>query len=153
MARHLTVLGLFALSLSACSAAANNGTVSSSRNAAMVITSSQLTTNPNLLGALRGRLGGATIQESSAGCPRITLRGTRSMFGSNDPVVYVDGVRATNTCILHSMPTANLDRVEIYSSGVAPQPPYKAHPNGLILVFSQGLTFDRHDEGEWIRGH
>ena len=69
-----------------------------------------------------------------------TFRGARSLQGENSPVVYVDGARAVDTCILTTLSTRDVERVEAYSSGVAPRPPYQAHPNGLIIVFLQRAT-------------
>ena len=95
----------------------------------------------NLLTAIRSRVSGMRVQENSEACPRITLRGTKSMFGDNSPAVYVDGIRTTNTCILNVLSILEVNRVEIYSNGLAPHPPYKSHPHGLILVFmEQGPT-------------
>lgn len=88
-----------------------------------------------LLDAMRGKVRGMIVQESETGCPRIHFRGMRSLQGENDPLVYVGGARATNTCVLTSLSTADVARVETYSSGVAPRPPYQAHPNGLIIVY------------------
>jgi hypothetical protein len=91
----------------------------------------------DLLDAMRGRVRGMMIQESPTGCPRIFFRGVRSLQGENSPLVYVGGARATNTCVLTTLSTAEVERVETYSSGVAPRPPYQAHPNGLIIVYLQ----------------
>jgi hypothetical protein len=68
-------------------------------------------------------------------CPSIQLRGTKSMFGSNDPLIYVDGARALNTCVLDDMSPDPVARVEIYPSGVSHRPGYDFSRNGLILVF------------------
>lgn len=89
----------------------------------------------NLLTALRARMLGLRVKSSASPCPEITLRGTKSMFGSSSPAIYVDGTRASNTCILDALVLSEVARVEVYPMGVAPSPPYKAHPNGLILVF------------------
>lgn len=94
----------------------------------------------DLLEAMRGRVRGMVVQESENGCPRISFRGTRSLQGENSPLVYVGGARATNTCVLSSLSTADVERVEMYSSGVAPRPPYQAHPNGTIIVFLNHRT-------------
>src|SRR5690606_4711030 len=68
---------------------------------------------------------------------RRRVHGMQGLLGENNPAVYVDGVRATNTCILASLTTSSVERVETYAAGVAPRLPYKAHPNGLILVYMQ----------------
>lgn len=91
----------------------------------------------HLLDAMRGRFRGMIVREDGEACPRITFRGVRSLKGENSPAVYVDGARAADTCILTTLSTRDVERIEAYSSGIAPRPPYQAHPNGLILVFLQ----------------
>lgn len=68
-------------------------------------------------------------------CPEISMRGTRSFFNSNNPVVYVDGTRTGNTCILETLVPTDVERIEIYPMGVTTRPGYRNNPNGLILVF------------------
>lgn len=107
---------------------------SPARGSGIVLTGKQLPgAAGNLLNALRGRLG-MQVRQTGA-CPEITLRGTKSIFGGNSPAVYVDGTRAANTCVLDMLNPLEVHRVEVYPMGVAPRPPYKAHPHGLILVF------------------
>jgi hypothetical protein len=90
-----------------------------------------------VLSILGGRLTGIQIRRSAGPCPEITMRGVKSMLGENNPAVYVDGTRTTNTCVLEHLDPAEVLRVEVYPMGVAPRPPYRGHPNGLILVFLQ----------------
>ncbi len=139
--RHRAPLGTAILILlTACSGAtssdqAHTGPRANS-SAMVVLHADQLRSGAsNLLIALRSRLSGMQVRTSRSECPEITLRGTSSMFGENSPAVYVDGIRAANTCVLDMLATAEVSRVEVYLMGVAPRPPYKAHPNGLILVF------------------
>jgi hypothetical protein len=68
-------------------------------------------------------------------CPSIVIRGHKSLFGSNDPLIYVDGARAMNTCVLDDMSPDPVKRVEVYPSGVSHRPGYDTSRNGLILVF------------------
>ena len=88
-----------------------------------------------LLAFLYGRVSGMVIDYSTYPCPSIQIRGRKSLFGSSDPIVYVDGARAVNSCVLEMMSTREISRVEIYPMGVSNRPGYEAHPNGLILVF------------------
>lgn len=88
-----------------------------------------------LLAYLYGRVSGMQVDYSAFPCPAVQIRGRKSMFGSSDPVVYVDGARAANSCVLESLLTRDLSRVEVYPMGVTNKPGYEAHPNGLILVF------------------
>jgi hypothetical protein len=68
-------------------------------------------------------------------CPSIVIRGHKSLFGSNDPLIYVDGARALNTCVLDDLTTDVVKRIEVYPSGQAHRPGYDSSRNGLILVF------------------
>lgn len=89
-----------------------------------------------LLSYLHARISGMTVSFETQPCPSVTIRGRKSLYGSNDPVVYLDGNRAANSCILEMLHTRDLDRVEVYPMGVSNRPGYEAHPNGLILVFA-----------------
>ena len=73
--------------------------------------------------------------EHTSTCPRVVLRGPMVLRGFNDPDVYVDGTRAGDTCILDHLPAEDVERVEIYPTGVTPRPGYATSPHGLILVF------------------
>jgi len=88
-----------------------------------------------VLSIIGGRLAGLQIRRSSGQCPEITMRGVKSLLGENNPAVYVDGTRTANTCLLETLDPGEVLRVEVYPLGVAPGPPYRGHPNGLILVF------------------
>lgn len=76
--------------------------------------------------------------EIGPGCPRIALRGPVVGGSFSNPAVYVDGTRTTNTCVLTSLDTDDVDRVEVYASGHTDRPGYANHPRGLILVFMRG---------------
>lgn len=76
--------------------------------------------------------------EIAPGCPRIALRGPLVGGSLSNPAVYVDGTRTTNTCVLSSLNTDDVDRVEVYASGHTDRPGYGNHPQGLILVFMRG---------------
>jgi len=89
----------------------------------------------NLLSFLFMRVSGMTVDRSTYPCPSIKLRGQKSLFGSNSPIIYVDGIRTANSCVLEMLHTRDLTRVEVYPMGVSLRPGYEAHPNGLILVF------------------
>jgi hypothetical protein len=106
--------------------------------AATVLRSEQLVRSPSLVHAIASRLPGAQVSSGGRACPQITLRGTKSIRGDNNPSVYVDGTRAANTCVLDMLQILDVERVEVYPSGIAPRPPYHGNPNGLILVFLSG---------------
>jgi len=96
--------------------------------------------NGPLLRFLYARVPGMSVDYTSPVCPRVHLRGRKSLFGSSDPVVYLDGARTANVCILDDLLTRDLRRVEVYPMGVTNRPGYEAHPNGLILVFARNGT-------------
>jgi hypothetical protein len=58
-----------------------------------------------------------------------------SVPGITDPLVYLDGTRTRDTCILEQLRATDVERVEIYPMGVTTRPGYSTHPHGLILVF------------------
>lgn len=88
-----------------------------------------------LLGFLYSRVSGMVVDYAAQPCPSVQIRGRKSLTGSNSPVVYVDGTRTANSCVLEMLSTRDLSRVEVYPMGVSNRPGYEAHPNGLILVF------------------
>jgi hypothetical protein len=90
--------------------------------------------NGTLLSFLASRVSSISVDRSGP-CPDLRMRGQRSMFGSNSPAVYIDGTRTASSCVLDMLLTSDLSRIEVYPMGVANKPGYKAHPNGLILVF------------------
>jgi hypothetical protein len=87
-----------------------------------------------LLRLLDERVSGMSVTYNGP-CPSIVIRGRKSLFGSNDPLIYVDGARALNTCVLDDLSTDVVKRIEVYPSGVAQKPGYDSSRNGLILVF------------------
>jgi outer membrane cobalamin receptor len=91
----------------------------------------------NLLTALRRRISGMQVSYSPAAgaCPSVVLRSRKSIFGDNSPIVYVDGARAANTCVLDQLQPSDVSRIEVYLQGITPRSGYESHANGLILVF------------------
>ena len=87
-----------------------------------------------LLRLMAERVSGMSVNYGGA-CPSIQIRGRKSLFGNNDPLIYVDGARALNTCVLDDMSPDPVQRVEVYPSGVSNRPGYDTSRNGLILVF------------------
>lgn len=88
----------------------------------------------SLITVLRNRV--VSMQVTYGGiCPIVMLRNRKSMFGDNSPLVYVDGARAANTCVLDELSPADVSRIEVYPQGIAPRGGYDSHANGLILIF------------------
>jgi hypothetical protein len=89
----------------------------------------------DLLGTLVGKIPNFRLLRSSGECPIIRLRGTASIQGASNPHVYVDGTRTAGTCVLRSLRSRDVSRVEVYSLGFTMRPGYGTHAHGLILVF------------------
>ena len=88
-----------------------------------------------LLSALTARISNMSVLRGASECPAIMLRGRTTVARVTSPGVYVDGARATNTCVLENIPVAEVHRVEVYPMGLAQHAGYEAQPGGLILVF------------------
>jgi hypothetical protein len=136
--RTVSALGLLTLG---CASAQSNDSIAGggqpARNggSAIVVDGTEIQgRGQTLLRLLDERVSGMSVNYSGP-CPSIVIRGAKSLFGSNDPLIYVDGARALNTCVLDDMSSALVKRVEIYPSGVAQKPGYDSSRNGLILVF------------------
>ncbi|HEX7119061.1 MAG TPA: Plug domain-containing protein [Longimicrobiales bacterium] len=91
----------------------------------------------SLLQVMHRRIPGLEVRDHSP-CPAISLRGQNTAPGITEPAVYVDGARATNTCVLSGLTAADVERVEIYPMGVTPRGGYATNAHGLILVFMKG---------------
>lgn len=89
----------------------------------------------SVLETLRGKVPGLRIRSDGGPCPRITLRNDASYQTQVSPLVYVDGTRTTDTCVLESIRSRDVELVEIYPRGVTRRPGYGMHAHGLILVF------------------
>ncbi len=88
-----------------------------------------------LLRALVGRVPGLAVHRQPGECPRVTIRSHATFRSEVNPLVYVDGSQATDTCILESLRTEDVESVEVYPMGVTKRPGYATHAHGLILVF------------------
>jgi hypothetical protein len=104
---------------------------------AFILTSDHLwQQNSDLLSLMARRVSSFRVQQT-AGCPTIRMRGQTTYLASPDPVIYVDGTRAGNTCLLEMMRSPDVRRVEIYPGGVTQRPGYSTSPNGIILIFTR----------------
>lgn len=105
---------------------------------AIILTGSALTDGSgSLLSAMRGRVPNfRVIRNVRRQCPHISLRNRANRPGHFvNPHVYVDGTRTTNTCVLESLRSGDVARVEVYPQGITKRPGYRQHAYGLILVF------------------
>lgn len=92
----------------------------------------------SILDALEGRVPGMKVLPHLDQCPQISLRSHVTFQSIVNPQVYVDGTRATDTCILQTIRTDNVESIEVYPTGVTTRPGYATHAHGLILVFMRG---------------
>lgn len=105
-------------------------------NGAMVLTASILQRESRpLIEVLRARVPSLRIVDADP-CPEVLLRGRSTIVTSSNPAIYLDGQRANDTCLLEMLDALNLERVEIYPSGI-PRRGYVNDPYGVILIFSR----------------
>lgn len=132
-----------ALLLTSCSALQRgdreNTSGVSTENGGLILTGQTLNDGKgDLLAAMQGKVPNFRVRRIRERCPQITLRNAVSFQSVVNPHVYVDGARATDTCILESLQTSDVERVEVYPTGVTYRPGYGTHAHGLILVFMRG---------------
>jgi len=110
----------------------------------LVITGRALSADPGrtVLDAIRNQMPQLRIAgwTQYTRCPSLELRGKDSMEGSNDPDVYVDGTRTTDTCPLIQIQAAQTERVEVYPLGMTSRPGYPGSGHGLSVWFDSVLT-------------
>jgi len=103
---------------------------------AVVLTGSALEdVRGSLLDNLRGEIPSFRLRRGGGDCPSISLRGYAGGQSLIQPDVYVDGTHATDTCILTTLRSEDVQRVEVYPMGFTTRPGYGMHAAGLILVF------------------
>ncbi|MBI2536923.1 MAG: hypothetical protein HYW06_08195 [Gemmatimonadetes bacterium] len=103
---------------------------------AVFLTGSALGDGPgSLLGTMMGKVPNFRVRHVGNECPQITLRSNVTFMGVVNPHVYIDGTRATDTCVLESLRKEDVERVEVYPQGFTTRPGYGTHAHGLILVF------------------
>jgi TonB-linked SusC/RagA family outer membrane protein len=101
---------------------------------------------------LQGRVTGATVQTTSAQpgqAPLVRFRGVTSIFGSQTPVIYVDGVRVDNsrgkgfgtggeeTSALSDLLASDIERIEITKGGAASTLYGSDAAAGVIQIFTK----------------
>jgi hypothetical protein len=103
---------------------------------AIVIRSASFEGNPNLLQVLTTRVSSMEVSRRGP-CPDLVFRGRSSLQGSSSARVYVNGQPAVNTCVLEMVSTWDVERVEVYPSGIVRRPGYPVSGTGSILVFTK----------------
>ena len=139
--RSRFALGLVTLTLAACATPRPEGPAPSGdgvtmRDGATIISGVALQDGRGpLLSALEGKVPNLRIQRSANECPTISLRSHVTFQSLVNPHVYVDGTRATDTCVLEMLRSEDVESVEVYPMGFTKRPGYGTHAHGLILVF------------------
>jgi hypothetical protein len=140
-ARTKALLTLSVLALGACASGSlgdpgENDSGARQEKGAFVLTGLALTDGPgSVLATMMGKVPNFRVQRLSAACPIVTLRSAVSFQGVVAPQVYVDGTRATDTCVLESLRAIDVARIEVYPQGFTTRPGYSSHAHGLILIF------------------
>lgn len=107
-----------------------------SEGGALILTGSALEDGTGtVLGTMTGKVPNFRVKRHAGNCPEIMLRNHVSFQSVSNPHVYVDGTRATDTCILESLRAEDVERIEVYPQGFTTRPGYGTHAHGLILVF------------------
>lgn len=144
--RHLALLSL-AVILAGCTASFPNRSRSirtdggvRSEDGAIILTGIALDERRGtVLDAIQGTVPGVRILKHRDGqCPQIYLRHHVTFETQVNPMVYVDGTRTVDTCILDQIRTTDVESVEVYPMGVTTRAGYATHAHGLILVFMRG---------------
>ncbi len=143
--RSILQLGVTALLLCACAGAppATTGLRTSSVGQAaarrvpgtIVLDEQVLAADPlSVLHALRTYVPSISI-DSRAECPAVALRQATGSPAPPSASIYVNGMRAVNTCVLADLPARDVSRIEVvYPSGMAAHPEYSPSTSGLILI-------------------
>lgn len=127
-------LSVLLLLIGGCGAAGNQGSQEPRPDgSAIVLQGSDL--SGSVIDAMRSRVAGMTISTRSGDCPQIMFRGPRSVRNQRNPTVYVDGTMMLDTCILQQINAADVDRVELYPSGIISKPEIQRDPFGIIMVY------------------
>ncbi|HEX6307822.1 MAG TPA: hypothetical protein VFZ69_06515 [Longimicrobiales bacterium] len=137
----LTVAAALLTSCAALRGDRENTTGVEAENGGLILTGASLTDGRgDLLATMMGKVPNFRVRRLREQCPQITLRNAVSFQSYVNPHVYVDGARATDTCILESLQINDVERVEVYPTGVTLRPGYGRHAHGLILVFMRDGT-------------
>ncbi len=104
---------------------------------------------------LQGKVSGATVNATSAQAGTsglINFRGVSSVFGSQTPVIYIDGVRVDNSAVTSSgtggeessaladLLTSDIERIEITKGGAASTLYGSDAASGVIQIFTKKGT-------------
>jgi hypothetical protein len=136
---HRALLLAFPALLTACSAmnqiGEETGRSAGIGNAIVIEDESLESSRGSVISILQTNVRGMSVSRTEI-CPHIVLRGG-SRTQTSEVLVYLDGQRISDTCILDALDADALARVEVYPSGVTQRPGYRSNNGGLILVFTK----------------
>ena len=89
----------------------------------------------SILGTMEGKVPNFKVRRMGGGCPEVNIRQQVGFQRVIKPKVYVDGTLSSDTCILESLRSHDVESVEVYPQGFTKRPGYATHAHGLILVF------------------
>lgn len=102
---------------------------------AIVIEDAEFRSNRgSIISILRDNIRGMSVSRDNA-CPHIVLRGGVGRSQAAEVLIYVDGQRFSDTCILDSINIESIAWAEVYPGGVTQRPGYSTNAGGLILFF------------------
>lgn len=141
---HLGAAAFAALVLAGCGPLHNGqrGSGVSMENGAFIIAGEDLKDGRgDILNAMVGKVPNFRVNRPSMQtCPQISIRHATTHTSVVNPSVYIDGTRSQDTCILESLSTSEVERLEVYPAGFTTRPGYGRHSYGLILVFLRSAT-------------
>ena len=130
--RSLALLSLLCVAIG-CSTRTDTANAPHPDGSAVIVRGSEF--SGSVLDALRYRVPGTTIGQTSSGCPTIMFRGARSLRNQRNPSVYVDGTLMLDTCILQQINSSEVERFEVYASGMVSKANIQRDPFGVIMVY------------------
>jgi hypothetical protein len=129
-----------AVLLASCAGAARNadGTTPTAGpgNAIVIEDESIDTSRGSLLSIMQDHVRGMSVARDGD-CPHIVLRGGIGRSQAAEALVYVDGQRFSDTCVLETLNLETIGSIEVYPSGVTQRPGYFSNSGGLILIFTK----------------
>lgn len=135
MGRHAALVAALVLGACASGAGWEDDAVSGNGRGTVIAGAALADGGGSVLDAMLGKVPSLKIQRYVGECPHLALRNDATFRTLVNPHVYVDGTRAMDTCILESLRSRDVERVEVYPSGVSGRPGYPSHAHGLILLF------------------
>jgi hypothetical protein len=138
IARTVAFLGaLLCWSCAAASAPTRaNGATAGVGNAVVIDDESIDPSRGSLLDIMQDHVRGMSVAREGD-CPHIVLRAGAGRSQAPEALVYIDGQRFSDTCVLDTLNLETIGSIEVFPSGVTTRPGYFSNRGGLILVFTK----------------